>query len=153
MLIVAVVVDKEGRRVKDTPQNYGLVVVAAVAEFLSIHSNLSLTVDKRYTNPNQQEQFQEAVQQAISKLAVKGTNVFFNSPVDSTKESLIQMADFVAGAFNFKYNRHDKSYVEIIKKKVKVEKVIKWNALKKRIVNPRASILTPIKSGNKSALR
>lgn len=134
--IVILIIDKERRRIKESPKNYGIVVGAAVAELLVIYPNLSLTTDKKYTNRKQQEEFQQASQETISKLSTKGANVFFNPPVDSQKESLVQLADFVAGAFNFKYNRKDNYYTEIIKNKVKVEKVVKWSKLKKRIVNP-----------------
>lgn len=134
--IVVIIIDKERRRVKDTPINYGIVVGATVAKFLSIYPNLSLTVDKKYTSRKQEEEFLQASQETINKLATRGTNVFFNPPVNSQRESIVQLADFVAGAFNFKYNRKDNHYTEIIKDKVKVEKVIKWTKLKKRIVNP-----------------
>lgn len=133
--IVILVINKQKRRVKDTPVNYGIVVGAIVAEFLTIHPALSLTIDKKYTNKKQQEKFQKASQEVINKLAPKGT-VFFNPPVDSAGESIVQLADFVAGAFNFKYNREDTHYAEIIKERVKREKVVRWTELKKRIVNP-----------------
>jgi len=134
--IVVLIIDKQKRRIKDTPSNYGIVVGAAVAELLSIHPALSLTVDKKYTSKNQQKEFQQASQETINKLVIKRASVFFNPPVDSQKESVVQLADFVAGAFHFKYNRQDDHYAKIIKNKIKIEKVMKWTELKKRIVNP-----------------
>jgi len=134
--IVAFVIDKEKRKIKDTPENYGFVVGAAVSELLSIHPVLSLTVHKRYTNKKQLQQFQEATQETISKLATKGVNVFFNPPAEGKTGKVVQLADFVAGAFNSKYNREIDCYTKIIKNKVEIEKVIKWTKLKKRIVKP-----------------
>ena len=134
--IVVCIIDKEGRRVADTPINYGIVVGTTIAEFLTVYPNLSLTVDKRYTNSKQQEEFQQAAQETINKFSKKGTTIFFNSPVDSRKESIVQLADFVAGAFNVKYNQDKDHYAKIVKDKVKIEKVFKWTKLKKRIANP-----------------
>lgn len=134
--VVVLVVDKEKRRVKDTPFNYGIVAGATVAEFLSVYPALNLTMDKKFTNDEQEREFLRITQETIQTLVPTGKNIFFNPPKDSKKESLLQLADFAAGAMNFKYNQHDNHYADIIKDKIVVEKVVKWTKLKKRIVNP-----------------
>lgn len=134
--IVAVAIDKEKRRIKDTPQNYGIVVGAAVAEAAILHPLLNLTVDKKFTSQKQEKEFIIEAQQATQILSKGSINVSFNPPTDSKKESNLQLADFVAGALNFKYNNKDDHYVEIVKDKIKVEKVLLWTEIKKRIVNP-----------------
>ncbi len=134
--IVVLAVDKEGRRVEDTPENYGIVVGATVAEYLSVYPALSLTFDKKYVTRKQQEEFVKASQETIHKLAPKESQVFYNPPADSKKDNIVQLADFVAGALNVKYNQGDSHYIDIIKEKIVVEKIMKWTELKKRIVNP-----------------
>lgn len=134
--IVAFAVDKEGRRVEDTPENYGIVVGATVAEYLSVYPSLSLTFDKKYTSKKQQEEFVKTSQETVHKLAVQGAQIFYNTPADSNKDSVVQLADFVAGALNVKYNQQNSHYIDIIKEKIVVEKIVKWTELKKRIVNP-----------------
>jgi len=134
--IIVVIIDKKGRRVKDTPENYGIVVGATIAEYLSTYSSLNLTVDKKFTNSQQQKDFLHSAQKTIDKLYKGKSSIFFNPPVDSQKDNIVKLADFVAGAFNAKYNKKDDSYVEIIKDKVKIEKKKSWTVLKKRIVKP-----------------
>jgi len=136
--IIAVAVDKEGRRIKDTPQNYGIVVGSAIAETASLFPLLNLTVDKKFTAPAQEQEYITQAQKTAQLLVSKkgGLNLSFNAPVDSKGESNVQLADFIAGALNMKYNGKDAHYVEIIKPKIKIEKVLKWTEIKKRIVNP-----------------
>ncbi len=134
--IVVLILDKEKRKIVDTPENYGIVVAAAITELLKFHSSLSLTMDKKFTNMNQQNNFLQNCQKTINILSPKGKNVFFNPPIDSRKESSVQLADFVAGAFNAKYNKKENRYVEIIQKKVRSEMIVKWTEIKKRIMNP-----------------
>ncbi len=134
--IVAVVVDKEGRRVKDTPTNYGFILGATTAEALQIHPVLNLTLDKKFTSQKQEQECMAETQKATHILTKGKSNVSFNQPVDSTKNSLIQLADFVAGALNFKYNNNDEHYLVMVKEKIAIEKVMKWTEIKKRIVTP-----------------
>lgn len=138
VVIVAVAIDKEGRRIKDTPQNYGIVVGSAIAETASLFPLLNLTVDKKFTAPAQEQKYIAEAQKTAQLLVDrKGSlNLAFNAPVDSMADSNVQLADFIAGALNMKYNGKDEHYVEIIKLKIKIEKVLKWTEIKKRIVNP-----------------
>lgn len=134
--IVVVVIDKEGRVVKDTPLNYGIAVAATIAEMLSVYPVLNLTLDKKFTKPKQEAEFLKYAQETVEKLTPKNKSVVINPPKDSKQDSLLQLADFVAGAIQAKYNNKDSHYVEVIKDEIVVEKMIKWTELKKRIVNP-----------------
>jgi hypothetical protein len=134
--IVAVVIDKDGRKVKYTPLNYGIAVGATIAEFLSVYPVLNLTQDKKFTKEKQEVEFLKYAQETVEKLAPKNKSVIFNSPKYSKQDSLLQLADFAVGAIQAKYNNQDSHYVDIIKDKIAVEKMIKWTTLKKRIVNP-----------------
>lgn len=134
--IFVLVADKEGRKVEDTPRNYAIVVGVTVAELLKFHPRLSLTVDKKYTNPKQQEEFIKESDKTIFKFGPKNISLIFNNPADSEREKTLQLADFVVGAFNSKYNQRDAHYTEIIKEKIKSEKIVKWVKIKRRMVNP-----------------
>lgn len=140
--LAAFVVDKEGRRVTDNPINYGLVIGAAIAEFSLICPALSLVVDKRYTSTKEEQEFARVCQETINLLAPSGVSIFFNPPRDSMAESLLQLADFIAGAMNSKYNQKTGRYVDLIQDRLVIEKVVKWTDLKRRIAEPRAPILT-----------
>lgn len=135
--IIVIILDKERRRISDTPENYGIVVGVAVSELLKFHDSLSLTIDKKFTNPKFQNDFFQHCQKTINILmSSKNKSVFFNPPVDSRRDSNVQLADFVAGAFNAKYNKNELKYYEIIKNKIKIKKLVKWTEIKKRIMNP-----------------
>lgn len=134
--IVVVVIDKEKRVIKDTPLNYGISVGAAIAESLYVYPVLNLTLDKKFTKEGQEAELLKYAQETVEKLAPKNKSVVFNPPKDSKQDSLLQLADFVAGAMQAKYNNKDVHYAEIIKGEIVVEKVVKWTRLKKRIVNP-----------------
>ena len=138
VVIIAIAIDKEGRRIKDTPQNYGIVVGSAIAETASLFPLLNLTVDKKFTASEQEQQYIVEVQKTAQLLVPKrgSLNLSFNPPVDSKAESNVQLADFIAGALNMKYNNSDTHYVEIIKTKIKIEKTLLWTEIKKRIVKP-----------------
>lgn len=120
--IVAVLVNKEGRAVKDSVDNYSLTIIQTVKE-LKDKTNLSLILDKKYTNFSQNMML-------LSKLKKGQPSVLF-STADSQNNYGLQIADFVVGAVNYKYNRKDGSYYDIIKNKFVSEKVIKWTKIKK----------------------
>lgn len=132
--IIAIIVDKENRKIKDSPLNYGIIVGFTIAKQLSIYPILNITMDKKFTNSEQETEFLRVVQKTVEIFAPKNKNVVFNPPVDSKKNVLIQLADFVVGALQAKYNNQDLRYAEIIKKNIVLEKIIKWTEVKKRIV-------------------
>lgn len=134
--IVVVVIDKEGRKVKDTPLNYGIAVGATITQCLSVYPVLNLTLDKKFTKEGQEAEFLRIVQETVETLAPKNKSIVFNPPKDSKEDILLQLADFVVGAMQAKYNNQESHYAGIIKAKISVEKIIKWTKLKKRIVNP-----------------
>lgn len=134
--IIVSVIDKEGRLVKDSPLNYGIAIGATIAEFLSLYPILNITMDKKFASVKDEAESLKITQGVVEELAPKNKNIVFNPPADSKKEPLLQLADFVAGAMNSKYNNQDNHYADIIEKRIIKEKKIKWTNLKKRIVNP-----------------
>ncbi|MDQ3098893.1 MAG: DUF3800 domain-containing protein [bacterium] len=131
--IIVLVVNKDGQKIADTPKNYALVVGNAVTEVVHHHPVVIVTVDRKYTNTEQAQEFMSECSQIVVQNSPKNksTSVAFETPTDSKSDSLIQLADFVAGAFNQKYNHNNKQFVEILEKKITTEKVVKWKALKK----------------------
>lgn len=134
--IIVLVIDKEGRTVKDSPLNYGIAVGTTIAEFLSLYPTLNITMDKKFASFKEETESLKVTQEVVEELAPKNKSIVFNPPADSKKEPLLQLADFVVGAMNSKYNNKDSHYAEIIEKRVVKEKTVKWTSLKKRIVNP-----------------
>ncbi|GEM_PF-4902757 len=127
--VSAFIVDKIGRRIPDTPENYGVVVGFAVSEVLKKYPVIILTVDKKYTRPSAQDEVEKATLKVVGKISKKGV-LQFKEHADSKTNSILQMADYVAGAISYKYNQNDESYWEIVKDLIEQEKVESWVDLK-----------------------
>lgn len=133
--IVALIIDKSKRQIKDSPENYGLAVGAAIIPLAKLYPSISLTLDKHYTNSGQEKEFMNQVQETISSTKNLSAKIFFNPSVDSSRSVMIQMADFVAGALNKKYNFGDEQFIDLVKSKIKIEKKWLWTQLKRRTAN------------------
>lgn len=124
------VVDKEGRSVIDAPANYGVVVGSAVSILLrEVHARISLTVDKRYTSPEDREVFTQVVEAIAADQALNGF-LSLTTHAESHRESLVQLADFVVGSAHQKYNWGDASYLEIVADKLVLQTTAKWTDIK-----------------------
>ncbi len=128
--IIVFAVEKEKQRIKDTPGNYGLVVRTLVTEYLSIyHGNLNLTVDKRYTPVGERSSFDQVVQDH-DQTNLQGCLAQITH-AESHNMPLLQLADFIAGAANQKYNRGDSSYLDLVADKIIIEGKITWRELRR----------------------
>ena len=128
--VIVLAVKKEERHIADTPQNYGLIVGYAAALCLNAtRRSLNLIVDKKYTSRKYRTIFDQKVAETVSFLAPDG---HLMRPVhsESYRDRLIQLADFIAGAANQKYNRSNSSYLDLVQEKIIIEKVISWRELR-----------------------
>ncbi len=135
--VVAMVVETKSRKVADIPENYGLIVGWSLVEAVELHPAITLTLDQKFVKDSDVV----AMENTVTRI------VFGNSPHvlirltegDSQENPMLQLADFVAGAFNYKYNRNDDSYWKLIEKVIEVEKVAKWLSLKATDKAPQAT--------------
>ena len=134
--IVVLILDKNGRKIEDNPTNYGIAIGTAICECLLFYPHLNLTVDKKYKIGKCYQKYLETVNKVVKKLSLKNSNLILELPAESENNPGIQIADFVAGAFNAKYNHNNNHYVEILKKKIKAETVTKWTDTKMRAIRP-----------------
>lgn len=123
------ILDKAGRRIPDTPENYGIVAGFAVSEALKKHPVIVLTFDKKYTKPKDQEKVEKTALKVVGKISKKGV-LQFKEHADSKTNSILQMADYIAGAVSFKYNLNDEGYWEIIKELIEQENKELWPEIK-----------------------
>lgn len=127
-------VDKEGREVDDTPENYGVVVGSAVSVYLKeVHPQLSLTIDKKYTSAGDRELFDQVIEQLAAAYAPEAM-LSLEEHAESHRESIVQLADFVVGAAHQKYNREDSTYLEIVNEKVVLDRQVTWTDIKEKAV-------------------
>lgn len=127
--ISAFVINKACRRIPDTPENYGVVVGFAVSEALKKYPVIVLTVDKKYTKPQDQEEVEKTTLKVVGKVSQKGV-LQFKEHADSKNNSILQMADFIAGAISYKYNFKNDTYSKIIEDLIEQEKLDSWPEIK-----------------------
>lgn len=127
--VYAFIVDREYRRVIDSPENYGIVMGFAVGEVLKDCHTLILIPDKKYTKLTDQAELDRTTLKVVSKISRDGA-LMLKEPAESKTNSIIQVVDFIAGSLNFKYNREDDTYWQIIKDLVVKEKIESWTKLK-----------------------
>lgn len=123
---LTLIVDKEGRQVKDSPENYGLVL-KTLTEHFPKGENVLFMIDRKFTKER------EVIR--LKRLVADPRAVF----VDSKRNPFVQLADFVAGAMNHYFNFGNEKYFQIIKEKTEIKKV-RWTQLKGKALAPRGSV-------------
>lgn len=122
--IFILVINKEGRRIPDTPENYSLLVARllrmALQDFPSIKH---IVIDKHFTWVRQREKFNDLLQKRLRKKV-------FIEHLDSQQNTIVSLPDFVAGAVRMDA-RGQPEYKEIISKRVRKELVKTWREIKK----------------------
>jgi len=118
------VVDKENEGIPDTPENYGLMLGELVRECLAYHPDLRLMTDVHFSGSAQRE--------ALNQVLIGRTGLA-EKPMhlESQQDSIIQLADFVAGAILYWFTGKG-DFVDLIEGKVVAGKVVKWQQLAKK---------------------
>lgn len=129
--IFALSLDKEGRQVEDSPKNYGIVVGELVRRVISSveEGRIDLTLDKKYTKPKDRRRLEEFIRFTLGEED-------FNLSIrhrEGEAENLLQVADFVAGAFLRRFAFEEPKYYKIFSDAVLSEVTISWTKLKARI--------------------
>lgn len=124
----ALVIDKQGRRIVDSPQNYALLVCELLALCWEYYPNQSIALDRHFTTPTQ--------------IAYVNTFVYRHWPtigmlnlvhVDSQRSRLVQLADFVAGAVYDSHNtRNELLHILEDRDRIADMHVVAWPTLKSR---------------------
>jgi len=117
-------VDKEGKAIPDTPENYGLMVSELLQECLVYCPDLEVTLDVHFGSPTQREWLNEVLMERLT-LVKKPVQL------DSQIDAVIQVADFVAGAVLSQHTGKG-HLVDLFADKVVVGKVVKWRQLAKK---------------------
>lgn len=128
--IYALSLDKEGRRVEDSPRNYGIVVGELLRRATGSlgRDRIDLILDKKYTKPQDREELEEVLAWILAPEELE----LSVSHLEGEQENLLQVADFVAGAFLQHYAFDKSRYYEIFSESVILEATVKWTKLKSR---------------------
>ncbi len=119
--IYILVVDKMGRKIADTANNYFKLLKLLIQIILKQEDVAQIKVGRHFRKGIKLLELDE-------KLAAtfKGVEIL---QTDSLADSRIDLADFIAGAMLRKYNKHNDQFACIFADQIKVEKKVKWNEL------------------------
>ena len=124
--LVVLIVKKEGRRITDTPENYALLVCELLQLCWNLHPNLALALDLHFSATAQRA----AVDTFIHR-QWPPAGILTVSHVDSRYNTLVQLADFVAGSIYDWFKRGDQTYW-LLAPKIVAETEVAWSDVKRR---------------------
>lgn len=122
--IYLLVVDKQGRRIKDNPEHYALLISKALVQPFRKNSQLEhILIDRHFTSINQQEKFNILLQKSFHRS-------LFVEHLDSSQNQVITLADFIAGAIRLSYTGQETHFREMFNSLIKGETITTWKQLK-----------------------
>lgn len=117
---------KEGRRITDTPLNYAILACELLQLCWSAYPNMALAVDKHFTSLAQRAVLDTFIHRHWPK-----QGVLTIAHVDSQRNPLVQLADFVAGGAYDWHKQGDRTY-RLLEGKIEAELVESWRHVKRR---------------------
>lgn len=124
------IVNKEERRVKDTPENYGIALSYVLRYGFELCGWKKVVIDNKYTKIKDR-----AILQTVLRKSV-GDNLENISFADSALVTGLTVADFVAGAFFADYVRGNTSLRKILDAKIAIEERVMWREIKQKATAP-----------------
>lgn len=119
-------IDKKGRRIKDNPENYSLLVAALLNEVVKKYPDVShIIIDRHFTWVTQREKFNTLLEKKVGK-------PLFIEHLDSQQNTIVSLPDFVAGAFRVEYAKNEPSYALIVEGLVEEKMIIAWRQLRQQ---------------------
>lgn len=117
--IFAVIWKKTSTSLVDPEDGYRHVCSLAVKRCMERYPQLSLTLDKRYTNPRLRDRLVETLTSGIGPQVV-----LVLQQAESRQERALQVADAVAWSIFQKYERGDETFYDILGEQIVVEEVV-----------------------------
>src|SRR3989344_5360032 len=126
--IFGLVVDKQGRKIVDSPENYSLLISTLLKKILVKYPTVShIIIDRHFTWVTQRERFNDFVQKELKKQ-------LFIEHLDSQQNTIISLSDFIAGAQRVAHSKNELKYIEIVDKQVEKRIITTWRNLKRKKV-------------------
>jgi len=127
--IVAFSLYKGRQVIEDTPENYGVLLCGLLERCVARdQTRMDIAFDNHYTNPAKRRALQSLVQIRL------GLTVQF---VDSQKDSLVQLADFVAGAVNYARLGRSSVFYEAIRSRIVGDELQAWKEARRHWLETR----------------
>lgn len=124
--IYALIIDKQGRKIEDEPENYALLISMTLKAAIKDNPKLAhILLDRHFTYITQREKFNRSIQKKLSRQ-------IFIEHVDSLQNPIITLADFIAGAIRVAYVKQNFQFKDCFKNLILKEKLTTWKEIKKR---------------------
>lgn len=124
--IYLLVVETEKRKIVDNPENYALIASCLIQGILKRSKVLKhILIDRHFTWVFQREKFNDLVQRNLEK-------ELFIEHLDSQQNTVVSLADFVAGAVREYYAKDNKIWKAIIRDKIAYEVKIPWRKFRQQ---------------------
>jgi Protein of unknown function (DUF3800) len=105
----------------DSEHIYHTAIARLVYHAVSIHPQVDVCLDRRYTTQHQRDRLERMIREQISTIP---QSVVLIRQEDSVQHKELQAVDFIAWAFFQKYEREDDKFFQIIADRVDAEEVI-----------------------------
>jgi len=127
--IFTLVVDKKGRKIADTSENFALLIADLVNEINLWYKieKINFVVDRHFQRKTDQDKFNRYLRTEINK-SLKCQIQHF----DSQQNFLVNIADMAAGAVLWKYSGKDLQFYNLIKENIIIEKIVSWPEIKRK---------------------
>jgi len=125
--VYAMVIDKEGRTIADTPENLASLV-ARLVNYARGRPDppTHLLIDRHFPSVSQRSAFDIRLE-ALLKRPV------FIEHLDSQQHSIMCLPDFVAGAIRVSVARGDTRWYDILKEQIAGEEHVSWRRLRQQL--------------------
>lgn len=120
------VVDKQGRKIRDTPENYGLLISETLRSLRRTFFNINIEhilIDRHFTSIHQQQKVNAVIEKRLNKM-------LFVQHIDSSQNPVIAVADFIAGTVRESQFRKTRGSNSGISKKIVNVRNVSWRELK-----------------------
>ena len=124
--LFALTISKEGRRIEDTPENYGILACELLSFCWSSYPNVALALDRHFTSAAQIAAVNTRIHRAWPPAGVLSV-----AHVDSQHNALVQLADLVAGSVYAWHKSGDRT-MQLISRKFGASVEEDWRHIKAR---------------------
>ncbi len=141
--IFILVVDKQGRKIKDDPENFFIILTELISEIFLWYrgAKLDLIIDRHFTKNKDEQKLVELLR--LNSNYAASWHLGGIQYIDSQSNLTVNIPDMCAGAVLRKYRHGDDRFYSIIKENILVEKITNWPELKRRKLGENKNSLEP----------
>lgn len=137
--IFILTVDKIGRAIPDTPENFSILIGLLLEDIFSFYPNIKeIVLDKHFSRDKDVGEFNRFLKNFLQKPSISLKHV------DSKKNKYINVADMVAGAVLAKETGKTSRFYNLIRNKIISEKRLNWPEAKRRLFRKQKILSEPV---------